>query len=132
MEIKDRLTIAEASEFTGLSKRALARRIERGQLRATKDGGLRYVEPQELARAGLLDLATGKPPAWAQTRLDPEVLVREVIETLNRRGIEIYELRRELENMRAEFRQEIEHARRERGDLRRRLDRAGREDESAD
>ena len=35
MTDEERYTIAEASRLTGLSKRALARRIERGQLPAT-------------------------------------------------------------------------------------------------
>lgn len=47
------LTIAEVAERTGLSKAALARRIERGTLRAVKRNGLRRIPVSELERAGL-------------------------------------------------------------------------------
>ena len=50
------LTLAEAAEQTGLSAKALARRVERGTLRAVHDDqGRRVVPRAELDRAGLLD-----------------------------------------------------------------------------
>ncbi len=50
------LTIADAASATGISKKALARRIERGTLRAVHDDeGRRVVPRSELVRAGLLD-----------------------------------------------------------------------------
>lgn len=49
------LTIAQASAETGLSAKAIARRIERGTLRAVHDEqGRRVVPRAELDRAGLL------------------------------------------------------------------------------
>lgn len=49
------LTISEAAGVAGLSRKALARRIERGTLRSVKDSQGRHVVPRaELERAGLL------------------------------------------------------------------------------
>jgi chromosome segregation ATPase len=132
--VKERLTIAEASQLTGLTKRALARRVERGQLAATLDNGLRYIEATELARAGLLNLQTGEPPSWAGRDVEPETVARELIETLIRQNLEIYELRQRLDALVAEsrsgdatLREQIEQARRERRELRRDLELAQRE-----
>jgi excisionase family DNA binding protein len=131
MQAVDRYTIAEASEITGLSKRALARRIERGQLRATKDGGLRYIDTGELVKAGLLNPNTGSRPDWAHRQVKPEVIAREVVETLIRQSVELHDLRRELRSLIEESRHddhelrgEIERAREERRQLRRMLDEA--------
>lgn len=50
------LTIGEASAMTGLSRKALARRIERGTLQAKKSPEGKWEIPRgELQRAGLLD-----------------------------------------------------------------------------
>jgi excisionase family DNA binding protein len=50
------LTISEAASMTGLSRKALTRRIERGSLRAIKDERGRRVVPRgELERAELLN-----------------------------------------------------------------------------
>jgi excisionase family DNA binding protein len=126
----DRYTIAEASELTGLSKRALARRIERGQLRATKEGRLRYIEERDLVEAGLLNPATGTRPTWARQTLKAEVVAREVVDTLVRQSIELHELRAQLRSLidesrrdDTELRAEIERARKERRELRRTLER---------
>jgi excisionase family DNA binding protein len=120
-----RLTIAEASEVTGLSKRALARRIERGQLPASKEGGLRRIEAQALADAGLLNLETGGPPIWAQKRMDSGAVAREIVDTLVRQTIELHELRARLDTFVSEsrhddgvLRREIERAQLERAELR--------------
>ncbi|HXV33012.1 MAG TPA: hypothetical protein VD769_03295 [Gaiellaceae bacterium] len=120
-----KLTIAEASELTGLTKRALARRIERGQLPARKEDGLRRIEAGALADAGLLNLATGEPPLWAKTRMDPGAVAREIVETLVRQTVELHELRSRLERFVVESRHEdeelrgeIERAQREREELR--------------
>lgn len=130
METVDRYTIAEASELTGLSKRALARRIERGQLRATKDGRLRYIDARDLVEAGLLNPTTGTRPAWAQQQVKPEVIAREVVETLVRQSVELHALRGQLRSLidesrrdDTELRAEIERARQERRELRRTLER---------
>jgi excisionase family DNA binding protein len=130
METVDRYTIAEASELTGLSKRALARRVERGQLRATKDGGLRYIDARDLVEAGLLNPTTGARPAWSQQQVKPEVIAREVVETLVRQSVELHELRGQLRSLidesrhdDTELRAEIERARQERLELRLALER---------
>ena len=130
MQAGDRYTIAEASEITGLSKRALARRIERGQLPATKDGRLRYIESTDLAEAGLLNPNTGARPDWSHRSVKPEVLAREVVDTLVRQSVELYELRKEIRSLieesrrdDTELRGEIERARQERRDLRRTIER---------
>jgi hypothetical protein len=48
-------TINEAAELTGLSRKALARRIERGSLRCVVRDGRRRLPLAELVRAGLLE-----------------------------------------------------------------------------
>jgi excisionase family DNA binding protein len=126
-----RYTIAEASALTGLSKRALARRIERGQLPAVKVGRLRYIEARALAEAGLLDLTTGEPPSWVVLRPPPDAVAREIVQTLVRQGIELHELQRSFAALGDESRRdhirlgdEIEEARREREALRAALEQA--------
>jgi excisionase family DNA binding protein len=123
-----KLTIAEASELTGLSKRALARRIERRQLPASKEGGLRRIEAGALADAGLLNLATGAPPIWARTRMDSGAVAREIVETLVRQSVELHELRSLVESFVTEsrhddelLRAEVARAEREREELRQAL-----------
>lgn len=51
----------EASSLTGLSVRALRKRIERGQLRAVQHGHYWRIPRSELARQGLIGLAEGTP-----------------------------------------------------------------------
>lgn len=128
----DRLTLAEAAELTGLTPRALARRIERGSLPAEKnDEGRRTVTRGDLASAGLLDLATGKPPAWGRRGNPPaERLAQAILDELNARGVRIFELERGHEEQAAqieELRRELREAKRERGELRRELKKASRE-----
>jgi hypothetical protein len=145
--IDERYTLAEAADLTGLTPRALARRIERGRLPATKgEDGKRYVSLRDLAAAGLLDATTKKRPAWADERLEPSALARAVIDELSARGLRIYQLeqrlaqltdwtreqerqieqaRREREEIRQELRAQLEQARREREELRRRLEEHG-------
>jgi excisionase family DNA binding protein len=53
-------TITEAAELTGLSRKAIARRVERGSLRSVVRNGRRRIPRSELARAGLL--AEGETP----------------------------------------------------------------------
>lgn len=131
LDAKGEVTIAEAAELTGLTKRAIARRIERGGLPARrKQDGRRYVRVLDLAENGLLDLATGKPPPWRPEQIDPRALAREAVQTLIRQGIELNELRGRLEALEEESRQqdealrgEIEQARRERSELRKQIER---------
>jgi hypothetical protein len=48
-------TVSEAADLTGLSRKALARRIERGSLRCVVRDGRRRIPLAELVRAGLLE-----------------------------------------------------------------------------
>jgi chromosome segregation ATPase len=47
-------TIAEAAEATGLTKKALRNRVDRGQVRSVLREGMRHIPRSELERAGLL------------------------------------------------------------------------------
>lgn len=127
--MEEQYTIAEASKLTGLSKGALARRVERGQLASTKDGRLRYIAARDLAEAGLLNLSTGAAPPWAGQRVDPSEVAREIVDTLVRQGVELHELRLQLQALSVEsrtddegLRKEIERARKDRAQLRRSLE----------
>jgi hypothetical protein len=59
------LTIRESSLATGLSVKALRRRIERGSLHADLVAGIRRIPVSELLRTGLLvrDHPAERPPA---------------------------------------------------------------------
>ena len=48
-------TISEAAELTGLSRKALARRVERGSLQCVVRDGRRRIPVSELVRVGLLE-----------------------------------------------------------------------------
>jgi excisionase family DNA binding protein len=48
-------TVSEAAELTGLSRKAVARRIERGSLRCVVRDGRRRIPLAELVRAGLVE-----------------------------------------------------------------------------
>lgn len=54
-------TITEAADLTGLSRKAIARRVERGSLRSVVRNGRRRIPRSELARAGLLEEGEGRP-----------------------------------------------------------------------
>jgi excisionase family DNA binding protein len=54
-------TITEAAEITGLSRKAVARRVERGSLRSVVRNGRRRIPRSELVRAGLLEDGDGSP-----------------------------------------------------------------------
>ena len=54
MPTKRTLTISEAAELTGLSRKAIARRVERGSLRSLVRAGRRLIPRAELVRAGLI------------------------------------------------------------------------------
>jgi excisionase family DNA binding protein len=54
-------TITEAAELTGLSRKAIARRVERGSLRSVFRNGRRRIPRSELARAGLLAEGENRP-----------------------------------------------------------------------
>jgi excisionase family DNA binding protein len=115
-------TIAEAAEATGLTKKAVRNRVDRGQLRAVLNGGVRRVPLSELVRAGLLDEnGQGHNPAPGQPR--PQIasvpapaeapFARELFDRLERQARELGELRaltREAESVRNRERQERERA----------------------
>jgi excisionase family DNA binding protein len=54
-------TITEAADVTGLSRKAIARRVERGSLRSVVRNGRRRIPRSELVRAGLLDEGQQQP-----------------------------------------------------------------------
>ncbi len=102
MSVKRTYTIAEAAEATGLSRKAIARRLERGSLRSLVRNGRRLVPRSELVRAGLLPeegaapepVPTPQSPvAGADDAGSPEVmlaaLMRELLDRLERQGNEI-------------------------------------------
>jgi hypothetical protein len=51
---KRNLTISEAAEVTGISRKAMARRVERGSVRSVLRSGRRLIPRSELVRVGLL------------------------------------------------------------------------------
>jgi excisionase family DNA binding protein len=128
MTVKRTYTIAEAAELTGLSRKAVARRIERGSLRSLVRNGRRLVPRSELVRAGLVPdegaapESAGSAPSpvpGAGENASPEVmlasLMRELLDRLERQG-------NELANYRAITAQaESLHLEREVGELRARL-----------
>jgi hypothetical protein len=101
MSVKRTYTIAEAAELTGLSRKAIARRLERGSLRSLVRNGRRLVPRSELVRAGLVseDGAAPEPavtppaPVAGAGEGSPEImlaaLMRELLDRLERQGNEI-------------------------------------------
>jgi excisionase family DNA binding protein len=55
-------TISEAAELTGVSRKAIARRVERGSLRSVVRNGRRRIPRSELVRAGLLEDGAHRAP----------------------------------------------------------------------
>jgi excisionase family DNA binding protein len=104
-------TIAEAAELTGLSRKAVARRVERGSLRSVVRNGRRRIPRSELVRAGLLpDGDEAAPEGGPGTLLLPRpgpgglepaggqedvlaTLVRELLDRLERQSAEMAQLR---------------------------------------
>jgi hypothetical protein len=127
--LDDTLTLRQAADLTGLTTRALARRIERGSLPAIKRrDGLRRVKRRDLVTAGLLDPNTDEPPTWSREQLDPSELARQLIDTLTRQAVDLYELRSAVaaladssERGHAEQAAALELARQEREELRRKI-----------
>jgi excisionase family DNA binding protein len=107
--VPDRIvTISEAARLTGLPKAALLARVERGELRALRRGGLRRISIDELAERGLID---GGPSGDNPER-------RELLDRLERQAGEIGRLRFELAI--AQRRVDTERRRRERVERRER------------
>jgi excisionase family DNA binding protein len=100
-------TIAEAADLVGVSRKALARRVERGSLQSVKRNGRRLIPRSELVRAGLLPEegdergvnvdVTGLPAPIATTQGESETalvgLVRELLERLERQANELAQFR---------------------------------------
>ena len=99
-------TIAEAAELTGLTRKALARRVERGSLQSLVRGGRRMIPHAELVRTGLiLDGESGERPAATDapagggediTGTDLSLvasLMRELMDRLERQAGEIAQFR---------------------------------------
>ena len=107
MGAKRTYTIAEAADLSGISRKALARRIERGSLRSVVRNGRRLIPRSELIRAGLLDDEgqergsgvdiAGLPAPAAAPGDDAETalasLVRDLMERLERQANELAQFR---------------------------------------
>lgn len=76
------LTLSDAAEVCGTTKKALERRAERGTVQVVRRGGVRMVEVAELVRVGLLQQGAHAPvPARASAIDRPlAVLARRVAE----------------------------------------------------
>lgn len=106
------LTITEAAEATGVSKKALRNRVDRGQLRAVLRDGMRRIPRSELERIGLIvklpheagDGAGGLQNATESPSTEAAAW-REALERLERQAAELAELRlitRQAETLREE------------------------------
>lgn len=107
MARKRTYTIAEAADLVGLSRKAVARRVERGSLRSVVRNGRRLIPRSELVRVGLLDEdgdergANGEvmelpapaatPPEASETAVVG--LVRELLERVERQANELAQFR---------------------------------------
>jgi excisionase family DNA binding protein len=105
-------TITEAAEATGVSRKAIARRVERGSLRSVVRNGRRRIPRSELVRAGLLGDGQAQPRfddpaapflprpaaggALAETGTNEDMLAalfREVLDRFERQSQEIAQYR---------------------------------------
>ncbi|MDQ3971073.1 MAG: helix-turn-helix domain-containing protein [Thermoproteota archaeon] len=112
------LTIAEAAEATGLTKKAIRNRVDRGQLRAVLRDGVRRIPRSELDRAGLdadsLEAGDGADIRQGAASRQPKETSAwaELLDRLERQAGELAELRvltREAESLR-EDRERLEGA----------------------
>jgi excisionase family DNA binding protein len=106
---KRTLTITEAAELTGLSRKAIARRVERGSIRSVLRSGKRSIPRSELIRVGLLPPEGYKgvdqltDAALSQSVASPnigggeqsllEALVRELLDRVQRQAGELAQYR---------------------------------------
>lgn len=70
-QMQNAVDVAQASELTGLSKKAIRRRLERGTLNSIKVGGRRKIPVSELVQHGLLETneaSAGSPVAETATQ----------------------------------------------------------------
>jgi hypothetical protein len=103
------LTITEAAELTGLTRKAMARRVERGSVRSVLRSGRRLIPRSELVRVGLLpsegesgvgalsDAGVARLIADSQETGGEQplmaVLIRELVEVLQRQAGELAQYR---------------------------------------
>jgi excisionase family DNA binding protein len=108
------LTITEAAEATGLSKKAVRNRVDRGQVRAVLRDGVRRIPRSELERVGLAIKLPHEAGGGAITTLrnaaesrpDEAGAWKEALERLERQAAELAELRlitRQAESLREEL-----------------------------
>ncbi len=109
------LTLSDAAEVCGTTKKALERRAERGTIEVARRGGVRMVEVSELIRVGLLAPdADITPPTPASPGDRPlAVLARRVAEA----DADLVELRATLASTETALRRAREEARLLRGRL---------------
>jgi excisionase family DNA binding protein len=108
------LTLAEAADATGLTRKALQRRVDRGSLRSVLIGGLRRVPVSELYRAGLLtetgavegdERSPSSEAAASPAGRRPALDVGELLDRLERQARELGEMRaltRQAESLQAQ------------------------------
>ena len=103
------LTLSDAAEVCGTTKKALERRAERGTLAVSRRGGVRVVEVAELVRVGLLDTGTEVQVPTGESPVDRPlaVLARRLAEA----DADLRELRTSLEATEAALRRAREDAR---------------------
>lgn len=82
------VTVAEAVELTGLSRRAIEGRIARLTLPAEKRGGRLFIPLVELYRQGLVPLERGSAEGF---------VIADLLERLERQAEELGRLRSELD-----------------------------------
>ncbi|MDQ4019682.1 MAG: helix-turn-helix domain-containing protein, partial [Actinomycetota bacterium] len=114
MAPKRTYTIAEASELTRLSRKALARRVERGSLRSVVRNGRRLIPRSELVRAGLVveegeergtERGTDLPAVTGDSETALVLLIRDLMERVERQANELAQFRAltvQAESLRAE------------------------------
>lgn len=115
METPRLLTLSDAAEVCGTTKKALERRAERGTLEVSRRGGVRVVEVSELIRVGLLapDAHVTPPTPMSPGERPLAVLARRVAEA----DADLAELRATLAATEAALRRAREEARLLRGRL---------------
>ncbi len=103
------LTLSDAAEVCGTTKKALERRAERGTLDVGRRGGVRVVEVSELVRVGLLDAGADVSLPAGNSAIDRPlaVLARRVAEA----DADLAELRAALDATESALRRAREDAR---------------------
>jgi excisionase family DNA binding protein len=87
-------TIAEAAEATGLTQKALRKRVEQGHVRAVlREGKDPRIPESELKRAGLLPERDPPGVANGSGRAPESEIVRELVAVIERQAAELAALR---------------------------------------